>query len=85
MMSVTSGSISSRGWLHTLGHDACMRAYDSSFVRASPADDDDDEDEDDRRKDAPASAGRILPCEPTPVERKADTPIRAKWASIPRM
>jgi len=68
-----------------------MRAYDSSFVRASPADDDDEDDEEDdakRREKEGASAGRILPCcEPTPpVEpRKADTPIRkSEWASIVR-
>jgi len=63
-----------------------MRAYDSSFVRASPADDDDDEDddedEDDRRKDKGARAA-LTCCEPTtPVERKALEEIRAKWASI---
>jgi len=63
-----------------------MRAYDSSFVRASPADDDDeddeDEEEDDRRKDKGARAA-LTCCEATPVERKALEEIRkSEWASI---
>jgi len=63
-----------------------MRAYDSSFVRASPADDDDDdddEDEDDRRKDKGARAA-LTCCEATPpVERKALEEIRkSEWASM---